>query len=259
MRTHPDSTAGERVLTHLFASAPPRSRTATAGATATSLVFHALTVGALIWASVAASQRPPAPSDQVLMAIRLEPEAPTPPPPPPPPPEVKPTPTVATTEVARGFQTLTAPTFVPPDIPPPKAGAMIDEADFSGEGVEGGKASGDPNSTRVVTVEDVVAAPTFTPYTVAPELKNGPEVVAALKRFYPTVLRDAGIGGTVLTWLLIDEHGQVIKALVKEPSQYPAFDEAALKVAELMRFSPGYNRDVAVMVWVALPIQFVAR
>ncbi|HET9984180.1 MAG TPA: TonB family protein [Longimicrobiales bacterium] len=259
MSTHPVPTAGEPVFTHLFASRPPRSKGAAAGATATSLIFHALTVGALIWASIAASQRPQEVPDQVLMAIKLEPEAPTPPPPPPPPPDVKSAPPVAVQDVAKGFQVLSTPTFVPPDIPPPKTGAMINEADFSGEGVEGGKANGNPNSTRVVTVEDIVAAPTFTPYTVAPELKNGAEVVAALKRFYPQFLRDSGVGGTVLIWLLIDEHGKVIKTVVKEPSRYVAFDEAALKVGELMRFSPGYNRDIAVMVWVALPIHFVTQ
>jgi protein TonB len=259
MSTHPVPAAAVPVFTHLFASRPPRSGGVTAGATATSLAFHALALGALVWASIAASQRPPDVPEQVLMAIRLEPEAPPPPPPPPPPPDVKSAPPVPEQEAARGFQVLATPTFVPPDIPPPKAGAIIDEADFSGEGVEGGKASGNPNSTRVVTVEDIVAAPTFTPYTVAPELKNAPEVVAALKRFYPHVLRDAGIGGTVLIWLLIDEHGKVIKTVVKEPSRYTAFDEAALKVGELMRFSPGYNRDIAVMVWVALPIHFLTQ
>ena len=35
--------------------------------------------------------------------------------------------------------------------------------------------------------------------------------------------------------------------------------EAALKVAEVMRFSPAYNRDKKVQVWVSLPIKFSTK
>ncbi|MBX6169490.1 MAG: energy transducer TonB [Thermobispora bispora] len=161
--------------------------------------------------------------------------------------------------MAKGFQTLAPPTVVPPDIPPPKAGPVINEADFSGEGMEGGKANGNPNSTKVVTVEDVTAAPTFTPYTVKPELKNRDEVARALQRNYPPLLRDAGVGGTVLIWALIDEAGEVIKTQVKESSGHEALDAAALKVGEIMKFTPALNRDQKVKVWIQLPIVFTTQ
>ncbi|MEJ2677897.1 MAG: energy transducer TonB [Gemmatimonadota bacterium] len=104
--------------------------------------------------------------------------------------------------------------------------------------------------------EDISAAPTFTPFTVRPELKNKTEVQKALERFYPPLLRDAGISGTVQMWFFIDQTGKVIKTQVNQSSGYEAFDEAAKKVAAQMRFSPALNRDKKVPVWVSIPIVF---
>jgi TonB family protein len=100
------------------------------------------------------------------------------------------------------------------------------------------------------------AAPTFTPMTVRPELLNPVEIAQVLLRFYPTMLRDAGIGGSSLVWFFIDETGHVVRTLIHESSGYDAFDEAALRVADQMRFSPAYNRDKAVPVWVSIAIVF---
>ncbi len=106
------------------------------------------------------------------------------------------------------------------------------------------------------TSEDISAAPTFTPFTVRPELKNKAEVAKALERFYPPLLRDAGISGTVQMWFFINESGKVVKTTVNQSSGYEAFDEAAQKVAQLMQFSPALNRDKKVPVWVSIPIVF---
>jgi len=170
--------------------------------------------------------------------------------------EVEPPPATEAEVVPRGFQVLAIPDVVPPDIPPPSTGVEIREADYLGEGVEGGKATGEPVK---VSTESVEAAPTFTPFTVAPVLKNAEEVQRALERYYPPLLRDAGIGGTVLVWFLIDESGKVIGTQVNTSSGYEELDQAALKVGGVMRFSPAYNRDQRVRVWVALPITFVVR
>lgn len=106
---------------------------------------------------------------------------------------------------------------------------------------------------------DISAAPTFTPFTVAPELQNVSEVQRALTREYPTVLRDSGIGGRVLVWFFIDEEGRVQQTQINESSGYEALDQAALNVAEIYRFSPAMNRENRVAVWVALPITFQVR
>jgi protein TonB len=91
---------------------------------------------------------------------------------------------------------------------------------------------------------------------VAPWLKNGPAVARTLAREYPAPLRDAGIGGQVLLWLLIDQTGTVDRALVKTSSGFEALDAAAMRVAVTMEFTPALNRDRRIPVWVAIPVDF---
>ncbi len=102
-------------------------------------------------------------------------------------------------------------------------------------------------------------APRFTPYTVKPELRNRAEVARALVDNYPPELRDRKVSGTTLLWLLIDEIGRVNQVRVKESSGEPKLDEAAVRVAKSMLFSPALNRDRAVRVWINLPIVFQPR
>jgi periplasmic protein TonB len=107
--------------------------------------------------------------------------------------------------------------------------------------------------------QDLSAAPVFTPMTVRPQLRNDRAVQQALMRHYPPLLRDAGIGGTVLMWFFIDENGRVQNTRINQSSGYDAFDQAAENVAGIMEFSPAYNRDQRVPVWVALPITFAIQ
>lgn len=106
--------------------------------------------------------------------------------------------------------------------------------------------------------EDLAAAPTFTPMTVRPELKNPAEITRALVDYYPRMLQDAGIGGTVSVWFYIDQSGRVVRTLLNQSSGYDALDDAALKVANLMDFRPAYNYDRPVAVWVSIPVTFEA-
>ena len=103
---------------------------------------------------------------------------------------------------------------------------------------------------------DISAAPTFTPYTVRPGLKNEREVQRALEREYPPLLRDAGIGGTVRVHFFITEEGMVQDTRIDQSSGHSALDEAALRVADVFEFTPALNRDKKVPVWISLPITF---
>jgi protein TonB len=103
---------------------------------------------------------------------------------------------------------------------------------------------------------DLSAAPVFTPMTVFPEIKNRDEVRAALMREYPPLLRNSGVGGRVVVWFFISEDGTVLDSRVSEPSAHRQLNEAALKVADVFRFSPALNRDKIVQVWIRLPITF---
>jgi len=106
---------------------------------------------------------------------------------------------------------------------------------------------------------DLAAAPTFTPFTVAPSIQNRTEVVRAMEREYPPLLRDAGIGGTVRVFFFIDENGQVQDFRVDQSSGHQALDDAALSVASVYRFTAALNRDKKVPVWVSFPITFQVR
>ena len=94
---------------------------------------------------------------------------------------------------------------------------------------------------------------------MAPQVQNRDEVARALEREYPSLLRDAGVGGKVDVWIRISEGGAVQKVQVNSSSGQPALDEAALKVAQVIKFSPAMNRDKAVPVWVSIPITFQVR
>jgi TonB family protein len=108
-------------------------------------------------------------------------------------------------------------------------------------------------------VRDIARAPTFTPYTVRPDIKNRSEVTRALEREFPPLLKDAGIGGTVQVWFFIDAAGEVQRLMVRESSGHKALDDAALRVAGSFSFTPALNREEAVPVWIALPITFATE
>ena len=125
----------------------------------------------------------------------------------------------------------------------------IDEASIS-----------DPTSSvATVSVPAVSSEPHFTPYTVAPLILNRSEVVQAMEGEYPPLLRDAGIGGTVRVYFLIDEDGRVQDRRVDKSSGHPAIDQAAMAVAEVYEFSPALDKDQKVPVWVSFPITFQVR
>jgi len=116
-----------------------------------------------------------------------------------------------------------------------------------------------PPPPEDVTTTDLSAAPTFTPFTVKPDIRNRNEVARALEREYPPLLRDAGIGGTVDVWFFIDEEGKVVRTQVDKSSGHKALDDAAIDVADIIQFTPALNRDKRVPVWISLPITFTTR
>ncbi len=106
---------------------------------------------------------------------------------------------------------------------------------------------------------DLSSAPGFTPRTVEPRITNRAEVERALEREYPPLLRDAGIGGQAIVWFFIDEEGVVRNQQIQQSSGHQALDDAALRVAPVFKFTPAWNRDKAVPVWIQLPITFTTN
>lgn len=101
--------------------------------------------------------------------------------------------------------------------------------------------------------------PSYIPRDVNPRLKNNAAVLRFLEQRYPSMLREAGISGSVVLWVFVDENGRVTKSVVKESSGYPQFDAAAADVAARMEFSPAQNRDKPIGVWAAQQIDFETR
>ncbi len=228
----------------LLASKPPKNRSVYL----TGIVSGGIHLGLILLAiSLTVNSGIEEMEDEVtVMEITQEMEAP---PPPPPPPVDQPN------APLQGFQTLTVPDIVPSEIPPP-GDVIFKASDFTGQGIQGGNAAGQKKEEQVVAIGDV---PSFTPFTSPPQLTNRDEVGRALEREYPSLLRDAGVGGRVDVWIRISETGKIEKTQVQTSSGQAALDDAALKVAQVMKFSPAMNRDKYVPVWVSIPITFQVR
>jgi TonB family protein len=112
---------------------------------------------------------------------------------------------------------------------------------------------------RMRATRPITAGPMYTPYTLKPELVNSQEIARSLQRRYPPLLRDSGVGGTTVLWFLIDDRGTVQKKQIFRPSGHRQLDDAALAVAEQMRFRPAENRGQKVPVWVQIPVTFSSR
>ena len=91
---------------------------------------------------------------------------------------------------------------------------------------------------------------------VAPRLLNAEEVERELRRTYPAIMRDAGIGGQVDVNLWLDENGRIVNAEVGRSSGYQSLDDAALKVVGVMKLTPAQNRGMPVRVIVTLPVVY---
>jgi TonB family protein len=60
----------------------------------------------------------------------------------------------------------------------------------------------------------------------------------------------------VVVWIRIDENGTVVRTQLHESSGQPGLDEAALRVGEVIEFTPAQNRDRRIAVWIQWPITF---
>jgi len=98
--------------------------------------------------------------------------------------------------------------------------------------------------------------PVFTLYTARPQYRSIEQARRIVERHYPKLLKDAGIGGTVMVWVFIDTNGRVQNVLVKESSGDGALDAAALAAVRELEFTPARKRDVVVPIWVVVPITF---
>jgi TonB family protein len=90
-----------------------------------------------------------------------------------------------------------------------------------------------------------------------PELVNGQQLVAALRREYPREQREQRIPGIVVVRMRVMADGTVDpRSLSVQQTTDPAFDQAALLVARQARFRPASLHHHPVAVWVVQPFDF---
>ena len=73
---------------------------------------------------------------------------------------------------------------------------------------------------------------------------------------YPDMARTAGIEGQAVVEALVDVDGSVADARILKPSGNASLDQAAVDAALRSKFTPAYQRDKPVRVWVSIPFRF---
>src|SRR5690606_19222752 len=80
-----------------------------------------------------------------------------------------------------------------------------------------------------------------------------------LEKSYPALYRNAGIGGKAVLWVVIDEAGAVRNTRVVTSTGFPELDDVAERILrDRAHFTPAYNRDQRVPVWIQIPVEVSA-
>ena len=212
---------------------------------AVSVVFHAIMILLAVYATLHAGETVVERVRQVDLTVQTQKQEEKKEEPPPPE-------RVATVDPPpKGFQTLSIPTNIPVDIPPPQTNQQFDAADFSGIGVEGGVARGVEGGTGPVITDQ--------PYMEA-VVEERPERIegtcSALR--YPPVLAQAGMTGRVMIEFVIDTLGRAERGSLRVINSFHPLAEApARETVQSCRYRPGRIQGRAVRVRVQIPINFV--
>ena len=86
-----------------------------------------------------------------------------------------------------------------------------------------------------------------------------PKLIKLVKPKYPEIARRAGVEGTVVLRILVDEQGNVIKVEVVKGLGNTGCNEAAMAAAIQCKFTPAMQRDRPVKVWTSYPVRFQLR
>jgi protein TonB len=73
---------------------------------------------------------------------------------------------------------------------------------------------------------------------------------------YPEIAQEAGIEGTVVVQVFVDEKGRVKDTVILKGIPNTGLDEAATEAIRNVRFRPAKQRERAVGVWISIPVNF---
>jgi protein TonB len=216
------------MFNNLLESKPKKEKRG--GGTVTSVVVHSILVGLAVYATANAAIKNEKPRQEKIDFVETPKDEPPPPkdePPPPPPPDV-----VAAPPPPKGFQVLTAPVEIPDVIPDIDLSKKVtDEADFSGKGVAGGKASGVEGGKAVVQSDQ--------PYFEFQVEKPVVPAPGSAQPRYPDMLRQAGVEGEVLAQFVVDTTGKAEPNSLKIlKSSHDMFVQSVKNALPQMKFIP---------------------
>ena len=236
------------MLNNLIESKAKKQRSV--GATITSIVINGSLAVLAVYATANAAVEAEKPKEEKVEFVEMKKDEPPPPknePPPPPPPDVAVAP-----PPPKGFQVLTAPVEIPDVIPEIDLSKKItNEADFSGKGVAGGVAKGDPNvKTAAPIAQDQPYFEFQVEKPVVPAPGNsGPR--------YPEILKSSNVEGEVLAQFVVDTLGRVEPGSFKPlKSSHELFTQAVRQALSNMRFLPAEVGGRKVKQLVQLPFEF---
>jgi periplasmic protein TonB len=146
-------------------------------------------------------------------------------------------------DALKGFQTVAVPAQIPTDVPPVDLQQRFDPKDYSGSGIEGGRANGIVVGGGEVYAEALV--------------EERPSLLSAPPPVYPALLKQAGIQGRVILRAVIDTTGRVEPASVRiMKSPNPAFDQPTKDWVLKALFRPARLHGRGVRVFINLPIDY---
>jgi protein TonB len=216
------------MFNNLLESKPKKEKRG--GGTVVSIVLHSVLIAVAVYATANAAIQNEKPKQEKIDFVETPKDEPPPPKdePPPPPPDV-----VAAPPPPKGFQVLTAPVEIPdvlPDIDLSKK--MTDEADFSGKGVAGGRATGvgDKAPPPVQSDQPFFEFQVEKPVTALP---------GSPPPRYPDILRQAGVEGEVLAQFIVDTTGRAeMNSFKVLKTSHDLFGNAVKNALPAMRFIP---------------------
>lgn len=236
---------------HLLATNPERTRSENARAGAVALAFHAGIAVLLLMLPTASKPGTSVRIDPMVLEHLTLPDYP----------RVPAQAGAQSGSVVGGRPALVAPTVMPDVLQPPTTSIRISN-DPTPINIDPSALTGRTGIGNEGTRVGSGGAGTTGDFIIvqnAPRMLNASHIAGLLRREYPPILLQSGIGGTVILHVLIGLDGSVIDARVWESSGMDALDRAALRVSRDMQFSPAQNRDQTVRVWAAIPVVFSAR
>ncbi len=125
-----------------------------------------------------------------------------------------------------------------------------------------GVTAAEAGSAEAPTLEELIdSGPAYTPFDVAPVLHPGVWLPDLLTENLVPVLESRGLPANTraLVWGLVAEDGTVASAVLQTTSGNDVFDEAAITLADNLRYTPARIGETVVPVWILINVSMLLR